>query len=227
MTISDNLQTIGQIIRRAEQKYQRPPQSVQLLAVSKRHDENAIQAALAAGQYAFGENYAQEMLNKAELLAAEHVDWHFIGPLQSNKTRQIAATALWVHTVDRLKIAKRLSEQKPEQRPAINICLQVNISGEASKSGIEPQALPELAAQIAELPGLNLRGLMAIPAVSEVFTQQREVFAKLRELQEDLIKGGLPLDTLSMGMSGDMEAAIAEGATMVRIGTAIFGQRAQ
>ncbi len=229
MTISDNLQTIGQSIRAAEEKYRRAPNSVQLLAVSKRHKNAAIQEALASGQTAFGENYAQEMLTKAEQLAtsnsSQKIDWHFIGPLQSNKTRQIAATAQWVHTVDRLKIARRLSDQKPEQRPDINICLQVNISGEASKSGIEPEALPELASQIAELPGLQLRGLMAIPAVSDVFEQQREVFAKLRELQEELIKNGLALDTLSMGMSGDMEAAIAEGATIVRIGTAIFGQR--
>ena len=225
MTISDKLQIIGQNIRAAEEKYQRAPNSVQLLAVSKRHSDAAIREALTAGQTVFGENYAQEMLTKAEQLAAENIDWHFIGPLQSNKTRQIAATAQWVHTVDRLKIARRLSDQKPEQRPDINICLQVNISDETSKSGIEPQALPEIAAQIAELPGLKLRGLMAIPAISPVFEQQRAVFARLRELQEDLIKNGLALDTLSMGMSGDMEAAIAEGATIVRIGTAIFGQR--
>lgn len=225
MTISDNLRTIGQSIRAAEEKYQRAPNSVQLLAVSKRHANAAIQQALAAGQSAFGENYAQEMLTKAEQLSAENIDWHFIGPLQSNKTRQIAATAQWVHAVERLKIARRLSEQKPKHRADINICLQVNISDETSKSGIEPEALPELAAQIAELPGLKLRGLMAIPAISNVFEQQREVFGRLRELQESLIKSGLALDTLSMGMSGDMEAAIAEGATMVRIGTAIFGQR--
>lgn len=225
MTISDNLRIIGQNIRAAEKKYQREPNSVQLLAVSKRHTTEAIREALGAGQCAFGENYVQEMQTKAEQLVAENIDWHFIGPLQSNKTRQIAATAQWVHAVDRLKIARRLSEQKPAQRPAINICLQVNISNEASKSGVKPEELPELALQIAELPGLTLRGLMAIPAVSSVFEQQREVFARLRESQEALIKGGLPLDTLSMGMSGDMEAAIAEGATMVRIGTAIFGQR--
>ena len=230
MTISNNLRIIGQSIRAAEKKYHRPPNSIQLLAVSKRHSNASILEALAAGQTAFGENYAQEMLSKAEQLTAENVggkpiDWHFIGPLQSNKTRQIAATAQWVHTVDRLKIARRLSDQKPEQRPDINICLQVNISDESSKSGITPEELPELAGQIAELPGLKLRGLMAIPAVNEEFEQQRAVFAKLRELQEGLIKGGLDLDTLSMGMSGDMEAAIAEGATIVRIGTAIFGQR--
>lgn len=225
MTISDNLRIIGQSIRAAEEKYQREPHSVQLLAVSKRHANTAILDALDAGQTAFGENYVQEMLSKAEQLAAESIEWHFIGPLQSNKTRQIAATAQWVHTVDRLKIARRLSEQKPAERPDINICLQVNISNEASKSGLLPEAVPELAAQIAELPGIKLRGLMAIPAISEHFEQQREIFAKLRELQEGLIQGGLTLDTLSMGMSGDMEAAIAEGATIVRIGTAIFGQR--
>ena len=230
MTISNNLRIIGQSIRAAEKKYQRPLNSVQLLAVSKRHSNASILEALAAGQTAFGENYAQEMLTKAEQLTAESgerkpIDWHFIGPLQSNKTRQIAATAQWVHTVDRLKIARRLSDQKPEQRSDINICLQVNISDESSKSGITPEELPELAGHIAELPGLKLRGLMAIPAISEEFEQQRGTFAKLRELQESLIKSGLDLDTLSMGMSGDMEAAIAEGATIVRIGTAIFGQR--
>lgn len=225
MTISDNLQIIGQRISATAEKYQREPNSIQLLAVSKRHSNEAIREALAAGQITFGENYAQEMLTKAEQLAAENIDWHFIGPLQSNKTRQVAATAQWVHTIDRLKIARRLSEQKPEQRPDINICLQVNISDEVSKSGINPEELPELAGQIAELPGLKLRGLMAIPAVSDVFEQQREVFGRLRELQGSLIKDGLALDTLSMGMSSDMEAAIAEGATIVRIGTAIFGQR--
>lgn len=235
MTISDNLRTIGQSIRAAELKYQRAPNSVKLLAVSKRHPGSAISEALAAGQLAFGENYAQELLNKAQQftpgnnitndVTAASIEWHFIGPLQSNKTRQIAANASWVHTVDRLKIARRLSEQKPADRPAINICLQVNISDEISKSGIAPQELPELATQIAELPGIKLRGLMAIPAISRKFEQQREVFARLRELQEGLISQGLALDTLSMGMSGDMEAAIAEGATIVRIGTAIFGQR--
>lgn len=225
MTISDNLRTIGQHIREAETRYQRPSGSVQLLAVSKRHSANAIREALTTGQTAFGENYAQEMLEKAEELATENIEWHFIGPIQSNKTRQIATTAQWVHTVHRLKIARRLSEQKPEHKADINICLQVNISNEDSKSGITPEALPELAMQIAELPGLKLRGLMAIPAIATEFTQQREVFARLRQLQEKLVEQGLPLDTLSMGMTGDMEAAIAEGATIVRIGTAIFGQR--
>ena len=225
MTISDNIQTIGQTIRTHEQKYNRAPNSVQLLAVSKRHPASAIREAITTGQRAFGENYAQEMMEKAEELAAEDIEWHFIGPLQSNKTRQIAGIAHWVHTVDRLKVARRLSEQKPADRPPINICLQVNISNEASKSGIAPEDLPELATQITELPGLKLRGLMAIPAISESLDQQRVIFAKLRKLQENLIAQGIVLDTLSMGMTGDMEAAIAEGASIVRIGTAIFGQR--
>lgn len=225
MTIHENLQTIGLRIRDAEQKYGRPPGSVRLLAVSKRHPTAAIKAALEQGQTAFGENYAQEMAEKAAELDTSTPEWHFIGPIQSNKTRQIAEIAHWVHAVDRLKIAKRLGEQKPADTAAINICLQVNISAEASKSGIKAAELPELAAQVATLPGIKLRGLMTIPAPETDFERQRGAFAKLRELQEQLISNGLELDTLSMGMTGDMEAAIAEGATIVRIGTAIFGPR--
>ncbi|MEZ5478814.1 MAG: YggS family pyridoxal phosphate-dependent enzyme [Thiolinea sp.] len=225
MMIKDNLQTIGQRIRAAEQDYQRPLGSVQLLAVSKKHPVSAIRTAWQCGQQAFGENYAQEMLDKAMELQDLAIDWHFIGPIQSNKTRLIAATAHWVHSVERLKIAERLSEQKPDERPAINICLQVNISREASKSGVHPDELPELAREVTKLPGLNLRGLMAIPAPEQDFARQRAAFAELRELQEHLQQQGLQLDTLSMGMTDDMEAAIAEGATWVRIGTAIFGAR--
>lgn len=225
MTIHENLQTIGQRIRDAEQKYGREPGSISLLAVSKRHPASAISTALDYGQAAFGENYAQEMAEKATELEGNKISWHFIGPIQSNKTRQIAEVAHWVHAVDRLKIARRLGEQKPAAAEPINICLQVNISAEASKSGISAEELPALAEQVALLPGIKLRGLMAIPAAETDFDRQRTVFAKLRGLQEQLISNGLELDTLSMGMTGDMEAAIAEGATIVRIGTAIFGAR--
>lgn len=224
-SICENLQTIGQQINAAEIRYGREPGSVKLLAVSKRHPIDAITTAMACEQIAFGENYAQEMQEKAEALNGANIDWHFIGPIQSNKTKHIAEIASWVHTVERLKIARRLNDQRPENLPPLNICLQVNISGEASKAGVQPNELPALAEQITQLPNLNLRGLMVIPAPETNFDQQRSVFAKVRKLQENLQDKGFSLDTLSMGMSGDMEAAIAEGATIVRIGTAIFGPR--
>ncbi|UOG92434.1 MAG: YggS family pyridoxal phosphate-dependent enzyme [Candidatus Thiothrix sulfatifontis] len=229
MTIRDNIQTIGERIHAAEQRFGRKPGSVQLLAVSKKHSSASIREAIDAGQTRFGENYVQEMVEKAAELANDNrnIEWHFIGPIQSNKTRLIASTARWVHSVDSLKIAQRLSEQKkPADAPAINICLQVNISNEISKSGVQPAELAALASQIAALPGIRWRGLMAIPAPEHDFTQQRAVFAQVRALQEDLVAQGFALDTLSMGMTDDMEAAIAEGATIVRIGTAIFGSRA-
>lgn len=228
MTIRDNIQTIGERIRAAEQRFGRKPGSVQLLAVSKKHPSASIREAIDAGQTCFGENYVQEMVEKAAELANDNsnLEWHFIGPIQSNKTRLIASTARWVHSVDSLKIAQRLSEQKPADAPDINICLQVNISNEISKSGVQPEELAALASQIAALPGIRLRGLMAIPAPEQDFAQQRAVFAQVRALQEDLVAQGFTLDTLSMGMTDDMEAAIAEGATIVRIGTAIFGTRA-
>jgi pyridoxal phosphate enzyme (YggS family) len=228
MTIRDNIQTIGERIRAAEQRFGRKPGSVQLLAVSKKHPSASIREAIDAGQTCFGENYVQEMVEKAAELANDNtnLEWHFIGPIQSNKTRLIASTARWVHSVDSLKIAQRLSEQKPADVPEINICLQVNISNEISKSGVQPAELAALASQIAVLPGIRLRGLMAIPAPEHDFAQQRAVFAQVRTLQEGLVAQGFALDTLSMGMTDDMEAAIAEGATIVRIGTAIFGARA-
>lgn len=238
MNICDNLRTIGQRIRAAEQRYGRPPGSVQLLAVSKRHSIDAIASAKHChitelpDALAFGENYAQEMLDKAGHFTQQAAatgepapEWHFIGPIQSNKTKQIAGTAHWVHSVDRLKIAQRLNDQKPDDTPRLNICLQVNISREASKSGLSATELPDIAGQVAAMPNLHLRGLMAIPAPETAFDKQRASFAKLRQLQDTLIEQGLSLDTLSMGMTGDMEAAIAEGATIIRIGTAIFGQR--
>ncbi len=225
MSIGENIQTIGGRIRAAEQRFGREPGSVRLLAVSKKHTVSSIREALAAGQTLFGESYAQEMQEKAVELVGNGIEWHFIGPIQSNKTRLIAETARWVHSVASFKVAHRLSEQKPADAPDINICLQVNISHEDSKSGIEPEELPALAAQIAELPGIKLRGLMAIPAPEHDFDRQRAVFATVRQLQESLNAQGFALDTLSMGMTDDMEAAIAEGATVVRIGTAIFGVR--
>lgn len=233
MSICDNLQTIGQRMRAAEQRYGRPAGSVQLLAVSKRHPVSAIESALSCTspelptQTAFGENYAQEMLDKAAYFNQQStaLEWHFIGPIQSNKTKLIAQTAHWVHSVDRFKVAQRLNDQKPDTAARINVCLQVNVSAETSKSGLTADELPAVAEKIAALPNLNLRGLMAIPAPETDFEKQRASFAALRQLQEDLITRGLALDTLSMGMTGDMEAAIAEGATIIRIGTAIFGQR--
>ncbi|MDY7577978.1 YggS family pyridoxal phosphate-dependent enzyme [Herbaspirillum sp. RTI4] len=226
--ISQNLQAIHQRIERAVTAAGRAPGSVQLLAVSKTFDAAAVADAVAQGQTAFGENYVQETLDKIATLAASGapaLEWHFIGPLQSNKTRQIAEHVDWVHSVERLKIAQRLSDQRPPQLPPLNICLQVNISGEASKSGTTVQDMPALAAAVAALPRLRLRGLMAIPAPGADVQQQRAAFAQVRVLFENLRAQGLALDTLSMGMSDDLEAAIAEGATIVRIGSAIFGAR--
>ncbi|GAB3368178.1 YggS family pyridoxal phosphate-dependent enzyme [Massilia agri] len=200
-----------------------------MLAVSKTFPAEAVLEAMAAGQRAFGENYLQEGLDKMQEVARLQPDavleWHFIGPIQSNKTRPIASNFQWVHTVERLKIAQRLSEQRPEELGPLDICIQVNISGEASKSGASEDELPELARQVAALPNLRLRGLMAIPEATKDEAQQRAAFARLRALFEALRAQGLALDTLSMGMSGDLKAAVAEGATIVRIGSAIFGVR--
>ncbi len=223
--ICDNLRRIRDEIHRLEARYGRPEGSVRLLAVSKTKPVAALREALDCGQRAFGENYVQELAEKSAALAGADIEWHYIGPLQSNKSRIVAETAHWMHTVDRLKIARRLSEQRPADLAPLNVCIQVNISGEASKSGIEPGSLPELAAAVTALPNLRLRGLMAIPAPSADVNAQRGVFAHLRRALEDEVARGHALDTLSMGMTGDMEAAIAEGATLVRIGTAIFGAR--
>ncbi len=223
--IRDKLQIIGAEIKKAAQQYQRKADDIQLLAVSKRHSVEAIQIAYDSGQTSFGENYVQELVEKAQSLSELDISWHFIGPLQSNKTKQIAEVADWVHTIDRFKIAQRLNDQRPEGLPPLSICIQINISGEASKSGVAADDVEALASQIAKLPHLRLRGLMVIPAPSNSFEEQRAAFAKVSQIKDQLNQQGYKLDTLSMGMSGDMEAAIAEGATIVRIGTAIFGAR--
>ena len=227
--IAANLQAVEATIGAACASAGRGKNEVRLLAVSKTFPAEAVVEAMAVGQRAFGENYLQEALDKMQEVARLQpdtlVEWHFIGPIQSNKTRPIASHFQWVHTVERLKIAQRLSEQRPEELGPLDICIQVNISGEASKSGASEDELPELARQVAALPNLRLRGLMAIPEATKDEAQQRAAFARLRALFEALRAQGLALDTLSMGMSGDLKAAVAEGATIVRIGSAIFGVR--
>ncbi|ANC00737.1 MULTISPECIES: YggS family pyridoxal phosphate-dependent enzyme [Pseudomonas] len=221
-TLADNLRAISERIDNAARAAGRDTASVHLLAVSKTKPATAIREIHAAGVRDVGENYLQEALAKQDELRDLPLIWHFIGPIQSNKTKAIAEHFDWVHSVDRLKIAQRLSEQRPSGLPALNVCLQVNVSGEDSKSGCTPADLPALAQAVAELPNLRLRGLMAIPEPSDDRATQEAAFARLRQLQENL---GLGLDTLSMGMSHDLEAAIAQGATWVRIGTALFGAR--
>ena len=225
-TISANLQAVRARIDAAAKKFGRAPDDIALLAVSKTMPVSAVEQAVAAGQRRFGENYVQEGLDKiAALSGGEPLEWHFIGPLQSNKTRPVAERFAWVHSVDRLKIAERLSEQRPEALPPLQICLQVNISGEASKSGLAVGDVPLLVQRVAQLPRVTLRGLMAIPQPEEDFSKQREAFGRLREVYDALNRDGFRLNTLSMGMSHDLEAAIAEGATLIRVGTAIFGER--
>ncbi|TXT27163.1 MAG: Alanine racemase domain protein [Gallionellaceae bacterium] len=204
---------------------QRRPEEIALLAVSKTFAAAAVREAFQAGQRAFGESYVREALDKIAALRDLDPEWHFIGPIQSNKTRAIAENFAWAHGVDRLKIAERLSEQRPRNLPPLNVCIQVNVSGEDSKSGVAPDETEGLAQSVARLPQLRLRGLMAVPAPADGLSAQRKPFAQLRELAMRLKADGLALDTLSMGMSGDLEAAIREGATMVRVGTAIFGGR--
>ena len=221
-TIADNIGQVSQRIRAAADAVQRDASSIHLLAVSKTKPAQAVREAYAAGLRDFGENYLQEALGKQAELTDLPLSWHFIGPIQSNKTRAIAENFAWVHSVDRLKIAQRLSEQRPADLPPLNICIQVNVSGEASKSGCTPADLPALVDAISALPRLTLRGLMAIPEPTEDRAEQDAAFATVRDLQASL---NLPLDTLSMGMSHDLESAIAQGATWVRIGTALFGAR--
>ncbi|PJJ21271.1 hypothetical protein CLU90_4547 [Janthinobacterium sp. 67] len=228
-TIELNLQAVRDAIAQAALEAQRTPEDVTLLAVSKTFGADAVLDAMRAGQAAFGENYLQEALDKIAAVKLAQPQgapvWHFIGPIQSNKTRPIAEHFDWVHTVAREKIAARLSEQRPAGLPDLNICLQVNISGEASKSGVTPAELPALAHAVAQLPRLRLRGLMAIPEPETELALQRVAFAQLRALYEQLKAEGLALDTLSMGMSADLRAAVLEGATIVRVGSAIFGSR--
>ena len=227
--ISDNLQAVRADIRRAALDCGRSEQQVCLLAVSKTFGADAVLEAVHAGQVAFGENYLQEAVDKITFIrqSAPELDleWHFIGPIQSNKTRPIAEHFAWVHSVDREKIAQRLSEQRPADMPPLNICLQINISGESTKSGASPEDAVSLAKRIHALPGLRLRGLMAVPEPTNDEQQQRAAFRQLKQLNDEIVAQGIVLDTLSMGMSSDLHAAIAEGSTMVRIGTAIFGKR--
>ena len=223
--IHANLQAVHERIAAACKAVGRAPQTVALLAVSKTWPADDIREAAACGQRAFGENYVQEGVDKIAALADLGLEWHFIGPLQSNKTRPVAENFAWVHTIDRLKIAERLSAQRPEHLPSLQVCIQVNVSGEASKSGVAPEQAVALAQSVATLPRLQLRGLMAVPEPTEDAARLAAQFGTLRSIHEELKIQGLSLDTLSMGMSHDLESAIAAGATMVRIGTAIFGAR--
>jgi pyridoxal phosphate enzyme (YggS family) len=223
--IAGNLQAVLQRIERAARAAGRNPTSVRLLAVSKTWPSACIEEAFQAGQHAFGENHEQEATRKIAALAHLPIEWHFIGPVQSNKTRPIAEHFAWLHSLEREKVARRLSEQRPAELPPLMVCVQVNVSGETTKSGVSPAGALELARLVAQLPRLRLRGLMTIPAPSSDSEVQRRQFRRLRELFDDLRSRGLDLDTLSMGMSDDLEAAVMEGATLVRVGTAIFGQR--
>jgi hypothetical protein len=224
-SIPDNLQAVKDRIAGAARAAGREPAAVALLAVSKTHAPALIEEAFGAGQRAFGENYVQEALDKMGALARLPIEWHLVGPLQSNKTRAAAERFQWVHTLDREKIARRLSEQRPAAMPPLEVLVQVNVSGEASKSGVAPREAAALAKAVAALPRLRLRGLMSVPEPTDDERLQRARFREVRELYESLKKEGLELDTLSMGMTADMQAAIAEGSTIVRIGTAIFGER--
>lgn len=228
-TIETNLQDVRARLRRACDAAGRSADAVRLLAVSKTFDADAVRQALAAGQRAFGENYVQEGVEKILALDAERssapIEWHCIGPLQSNKTRLVAGHFDWVHSVDRLKIAQRLSEQRPDDLPPLQVCLQVNVDDGPNKAGVAPAELGALAEAVAALPRLRLRGLMCIPEPSPDVAIQRALFRRAAQCLADLQARGLPLDTLSMGMSDDLEAAVAEGATIVRVGRAVFGHR--
>ena len=224
-TIASNLQAVRIAIKEASVRSGRREDEVSLLAVSKTFTQGAVRDAYQAGQTRFAESYVQEALDKISALHDLPIEWHYIGPIQSNKTRAIAEHFSWVHSVDRINIAERLSVQRPAHLPPLQVCLQVNISGEDRKSGVSPDQLSALADAIAKLPGLKLRGLMAIPAPSDDFVAQRLPFSQVHALLKQLNHQGLHLDTLSMGMSHDFAAAIAEGATIVRIGSAIFGNR--
>ena len=223
--VTENLTLISDLLRKSAIEANRDPAAVKLLAVSKKQPVSKIREAAAAGQRDFGENFVQEGLEKIEALADLGLTWHFIGHLQSNKTRLVAEYFDWVHTIDKLKTARRLSEQRPEGRAPLDVCIQVNVDDEASKSGVAPADVAELAAACQALPGLRLRGLMCLPAVRDGLEAQRAPFAALRKLADNLRRNGIDTDTLSMGMTADYRAAIFEGATIVRIGTALFGER--
>ncbi|EAR62878.1 YggS family pyridoxal phosphate-dependent enzyme [Neptuniibacter caesariensis] len=224
-SIAKNLEKVRQQIADTAVQSNRQSNEITLLAVSKTRPADDLRSAYEEGQRHFGENYLQESLEKIQSLSDLDICWHFIGPLQSNKTRTVAENFDWMHTVDRLKIAQRLSAQRPEQLAPLNICIQVNISNEDSKSGCSPEQVAELADQISQLPNISLRGLMAIPKASSDPKEQAEAFQKMRLLQLELQQSHPQLDTLSMGMSGDMNEAISAGSTIVRVGTAIFGPR--
>ena len=226
-TIASRWQVLNKRIKTAAEAAGRPQNSVRLIAVSKTFPAEYVRQAYAAGQRAFGESYVQEALAKIDALRDLEIEWHFIGPIQSNKTRAIAEHFHWVHSVDRLKIAKRLSDARPPGMPRLEVCLQVDVSGEASKSGKAPEEALALAGEIAGLPRIHLRGLMGIPDPTMEPISQRIQLRALRELKETIVARGVALDTLSMGMTDDLEAAIAEGATLVRVGRAIFGERSQ
>jgi pyridoxal phosphate enzyme (YggS family) len=224
-TIATRLQTVKSCIAEAARNAERKPEDILLLAASKTNPPEKLREAWEAGQTVFGENYLQEGLIKIRALADLPIEWHFIGPIQSNKTKSIAENFSWVHSVDREKIAVRLSNARPESLPPLQVCVQVNVSGEVTKSGIAPEQAAELAAFVNQLPHLKLRGLMAVPELTSATALQREQFQMMRKIFDQLKKDGFDIDTLSMGMSEDMDIAIAEGATIVRVGTAIFGPR--
>ena len=223
--VTENLALIKDLLASAAKEAEREPGTVKLLGVSKKQPLTKILDAANAGLSDFGENFVQEGLDKIAQARERNLTWHFIGHLQNNKTRVVAENFDWVHTIDNLKTARRLSEQRPKALGALNICLQVNIDSEVAKSGVDPDQLAKLAAAVSALPNLSLRGLMCLPMLRSIESEQREPFARLRKMAESLRREGIDTDTLSMGMSGDYRAAILEGATIVRIGTALFGER--
>ncbi len=223
--VTENFRKIQDLLAKAAADAGRPADQIRLLAVSKKKPAEAVLEAYSAGQRDFGENFVQEGLDKIAAVGRDDAIWHFIGHLQSNKTKAVSEHFQWVHTIDRLKIARRLSVQRPRHAGDLNVCIEVNIDAEDSKSGVSPAEVADLAAAVAELPGLRLRGLMCLPAIRTDFEQQRQPFARLRALMESLNRSGMQMDTLSMGMTADYAAAIREGATIVRVGTAIFGAR--